>query len=297
MIAMKQAVLFLCFLCLVLAGGSAAGETLASNSYLMTFKGFPEDTTRGIEEYIVEFPGYTGHKLISEEPRGNEYRYHSSDNPEGIATNLRRMFAYLDVEGQIDLDEPRITVTHPLYQEPPKPAPEQEPEVAPQAALQPSSSLATVPKEPPKATPKPLALWLSTTRGDMPAFTIGETFDLSVELSRDAWLYCFYSQVDGKVIKLFPNPYHEDAWIKGGRVHSIPGAIYPSELAFTEPPGNELLTCFAADRDVRTNLPPALQAPDLSALPPGVDSRLHELFAGLANVTIAHASLPITVTR
>jgi hypothetical protein len=299
MVAMKQPVLFLYFLCLVLAGGSAASETLTLNSYLMTFKGFSEDTTRGIEEYIVEFPGYTEHKLVSKELRGNEYRYKSSEAPEGIAASLRRMFTYLDVEGQIKIDEQRITVTHPLYEEPPVPeaALKPEPEVAPQARLQPSPPPAPVPKVTPKETPKPLALRLSTARGDIPAFAIGETFDLTVELSRNAWLYCFYRRVDGKVIKLFPNLYQEDAWMKGGQLHRIPGAIYPFELAFNEPPGNELLTCFAADRDVRADLPMALRVPDMVVLPPSIDRRLHELFDGLANVTIAHASMPITVTR
>jgi len=295
MITMKQPVLFLCFLYLVLAGGSAGGETLALKPYLLTFRGFSEDTTRGIEEYIVEFPGYTEHELASEDPRGNEYRYQSSDDPEGIAASLRRMFAYLDVEGQIDVNEPRITVTHPLYQEPPEPEPAPNPEakVPPLAALQ-----APPPPTPaPKATPKPLALRLSTARGDIPAFTIGENFDLSVELSRDAWLYCFYRKVDGTVVKFFPNPHHEDAWMKGGRVHRIPGAIYPLELTFTEPPGNELLTCFAADRDVRADLPAAMRAPDLGALPSGLDNQLNELFDRLANTDVARASLPIIVKR
>lgn len=292
MIAMKQPVLFLCFLYLVLAVGPAAGEPLSLNSYLMTFKGFSEDTTVGIEEYIVEFPGYSEHKPISEVPWGKEYHYQSRDDPEGITASLRRMLAYLDVEGQIDVDEPRITVTHPLYQElpEPEPAPKPEAKVPPLVALQPPPP----PTPAPKAKPKPLSLRLSTAHGDIPAFTIGETFDLTVELSRDAWLYCYYRQVDGTVIKFFPNPHHEDAWLKGGRVHRIPGAIYPFDLAFAEPPGNELLTCFAADRDVRPDLPAALRDPDLGILPPGVDSRLPELFKDLAK---AHASLPITVTK
>ena len=65
----------------------------------------------------------------------------------------------------------------------------------------------------------------------------------------------------------------------------------------TEPPGNELLTCFAADRDIRADLPAALRAPDLGALPSGLDNRLNELFDRLANTDVARASLPIIVKR
>ncbi|MCK5276226.1 MAG: hypothetical protein KAR37_16345, partial [Alphaproteobacteria bacterium] len=65
----------------------------------------------------------------------------------------------------------------------------------------------------------------------------------------------------------------------------------------TEPPGDELMTCFATARDVRADLPAALRTPDLAALPPGMDSRLHELFDGLADTEVARASLPISVRR
>ncbi len=284
MMAMKRPVLLLGFLCFLLAGGTAGGETLPRQTYQMTFRGFSEDTIRGIEEYIVEFPGYAGHLLVRQDLEGNEYRYESAGNSEGIAANLRRMFTYLDVEGRMDIDGLRITLTYPGYI-PPR-VPEKE---VPQIVLPPPPV--------PAPKPKPLVLRLSTARGDMPAFAIGETFDLTVELSQDAWLYCLYRQVDGKVVKFFPNPHHKDAWLKGGPVHRIPGTIYPDTLAFSEPPGNELLTCFAADRDIRADLPAALRAPDLTALPPDVYSRLHELIDGIANVTIAWARLPIAVTR
>lgn len=275
MIAIRWSVLFLGFLSLLLAGGPAGGETLPLNSYRMTFKGYSADTIRGIEEYIVEFPLYVGYRLVREGPRGNEYEYDSAEDSEGIAASLRRMFAYLDVEGRMDIDGMRITVTRTGY--------------IPPAA----------PPIPPPPLPEMtrLTLRLSTARGDMPAFTIGETFDLTVQLSRDAWLYCFYRQVDGRIVKFFPNPHHEDAWMKGGREHRVPGAIYPFELEFAEPPGMELLTCFATGRDVRADLPAALRVPDWGAVPPGLDSRLHELFDELTDTDVARASLPIAVKR
>jgi hypothetical protein len=142
-----------------------------------------------------------------------------------------------------------------------------------------------------------LTLRLTTARGDRPSFSIGEKFDLTVELNRDAWLYCYYQQVDGSVVKLFPNPHRTDAKLQGGEVHRIPGDIYPLDLAFTEPPGDELLTCYAAARDVAADLPSLLRAPDFSTLPVGMDARLHEIFEALKDADVAHDSLPIAVTR
>jgi hypothetical protein len=297
MMAMKQRALLIGFLYFLLAGLTAAGTAIASVQYHMTFRGYSADTLRGVEEYFVEFPLYAGHRLVDETASDRAYEYESSAGAELIEASLRRMFAYLDVDGVIDIKATRITVTHPDYTAPPplEPAPVPEP-VEETALAAPTSAAPKSPAEP-ATIAAPLKLHLTTARGDMPSFAIGETFDLTVELSRDAWVYCYYRQVDGAVVKFFPNPHHETAKLKGGTLHRIPGNIYPSGLAFTEPPGNELLTCYAAGRDVGEDLPAPLQEPDFAPLPAGMEGRLQELFEGLADTDVARDSLPIAVTR
>ena len=277
MVAMKRSVLLFGFLCFLLAGPPVAAQ--ARVSYQMIFRGYSVDTLRGVEEYIVEFPLYAGHRMVGEGPEGSEYRYDSGATQIEIAASLRRMFAYLDIEGAIDIDAARIAVTSPDYVAPP---PEEERAVA---ALTPAP------------LPERLILRLTTARGDTPSFAIGENFELTVELSHDAWLYCYYRQADGRVVKFFPNPQHKDARLKGGTAHGIPGDIYPFDLPFAEPPGNEQLTCYATDRDVDAELPALLRAPDFAPLPPGMVARLPEIFDGLPDTVVARASLPILVKR
>lgn len=271
---MKRHVLLPGFLCLLLAAAPAGGTSPRLITYQMDFRGYSEDTIQGVEEYIVEFPLYGGHRLVGQGPGGREYEYRSAEIPEGIVASLRRMFTYLDAEGSIEVEENRITVTRLGFAPPPPP-----------------------PDTPPPAPPPSLTVHLSTQRGEFPVFSIGESLDLAIELNQDAWLYCFYSQVDGRMIKFFPNPQHESALMEGGREHRVPGSIYPSEMEFGEPPGNELLTCFATGRDVRPDLPAEFRTPDFSAVPPAQAKRLHELFDGLANTDVARDSLPIAVKR
>jgi len=314
MVAMKRSVLLFGFLCFLLAGPPVAAQ--ARVSYQMIFRGYSVDTLRGVEEYIVEFPLYAGHRLVGEGPEGSEYEYESGAETQGIIVGLRRMFMYLDIKGGIDVEAGRITVTHPSYVEQaistpePPPVPEPKETAALQAPASPDPKPAPAPvvapppvEEPavvvlPQAPlPKRLVLRLTTARGDRPSFAIGENFDLTVELSRDAWLYCYYRQADGRVVKFFPNPQRKDARLKGGTSHGIPGDIYPFDLPFAEPPGNEQLTCYATDRDVDAELPALLRAPDFAPLPPAMVARLQEIFDGLPDTVVARASLPISVKR
>jgi hypothetical protein len=149
----------------------------------------------------------------------------------------------------------------------------------------------------PRKEDLPIGLRLSTDRGRQPTYQIGEKLNLLIELERDAWLYCFYRQVDGRLFKFFPNVHHRVAWLAGGRTHRVPGEIYPFELNITEPPGKESLTCFASDRNVTSDLPGELRDPDLSPVSSETAKRLGEIFKSLPDTAVTKADMTITVSR
>ena len=136
---------------------------------------------------------------------------------------------------------------------------------------------------------------LSSSRGENPVYDIGEKLDLLVRLDRDAWMYCFYRQADGKMLKILPNQYYEDAFIEGGPVHTIPGPRLPFDLNIGEPAGIELVKCFATSRDVSKDLPEELRSMDFPVLPDGMDFRLPAIFRRLRDVAISESSVVITV--
>lgn len=143
----------------------------------------------------------------------------------------------------------------------------------------------------------PFRFRLSSANGDDPVYYIGDKLNLMVQLESDAWLYCFYRQADGRMVKIIPNQFHREALVKGGRVLTLPGRIMPFDLNIGEPPGIELVKCFALSRDVTSDLPDELQALDFTFLPEGMDFRLPTIFRSLDNVTMSEASIVITVQQ
>ena len=116
-------------------------------------------------------------------------------------------------------------------------------------------------------------------------------------MSRDAWLYCFYLQSNGELLKIYPNGYAAPAALAAGRLHTIPGRIYPFEFTLTEPAGVELVKCFASERDLTPDLPEALRRPEIAALPAGTAQRLRDAFAHAPGADASEASLVISVDR
>ncbi len=148
----------------------------------------------------------------------------------------------------------------------------------------------------------PVRLDLTSARGKDPVYRVGEKLDLLIRVSRDAWLYCFYLQSSGELLKIYPNGFATPAALAGGRLHTIPGSnfpsgIYPFELTLTEPAGVELIKCFASTRDVIKDLPEPLRRPEVAPLPAGMASRLRDAFARARGAEVSEASLVITVER
>ena len=76
---------------------------------------------------------------------------------------------------------------------------------------------------------RPIEFQLSSGRGGDPAYRIGEKLDLTMRTDRDAWIYCYYSQADGKIRPILPNPefwkQESEPRFAGGVVHHVPSPI------------------------------------------------------------------------
>ncbi len=143
----------------------------------------------------------------------------------------------------------------------------------------------------------PVRLQLTSARGKDPVYRIDEKLDLLIRVSRDAWVYCFYLQSNGQLLKIYPNGFGTPAALAAGRLHTIPGRIYPFAFTFTEPAGVELVKCFASGRDVLDDLPEPLRRPEVAPLPAGMARRLRDAFAHTRGAGVSEANLVITVER
>ena len=141
----------------------------------------------------------------------------------------------------------------------------------------------------------PFRFTLRSDRGETPAYNIGEKLHLEIRLDQDAWLYCFYRQADGRMLKIFPNRYHKNAKVSGGNLLTIPDSMLPFDLVVGEPAGTELVKCFALDKDVTSRLPKSIRADNFPVLPEGMDFRLPQVFRQLQEVSLSEASVVINV--
>jgi len=113
----------------------------------------------------------------------------------------------------------------------------------------------------------PLELQMKTSRGDSRAvYRAGENVDLSIEVSNDAHVFCYYQQGDGGVIKIFPNRFRPYSRLSAGEELTIPGND-SFQIKTNKAGENEQLMCMASYENIEEKLPPQLSEKDLQTLP------------------------------
>lgn len=146
---------------------------------------------------------------------------------------------------------------------------------------------------------------MTSQRGPNPIFRPGELFETLFRVGQDAWLYCFYTDTNGEMVQLLPNPFQADDpnanFYAGGRVHLYPDPERlprpdPFDIAINDDTvGTEVFQCIAASRDVTNDLPEELRGTTMEPVPQRYAFRLRQIFEDLVDVRIAQASVTVTV--
>ncbi len=104
--------------------------------------------------------------------------------------------------------------------------------------------------------------------GERPAFSEGEQVFLSATVTRTSYLYCYFSDAAGNVMRLLPNAITPNALTPANQALRIPDwmATNPGFLLDAGKPGTEAVLCVATVEDPSTVLPPELQVPALTVL-------------------------------
>jgi curli biogenesis system outer membrane secretion channel CsgG len=148
---------------------------------------------------------------------------------------------------------------------------------------------------PPAAPP---GLVLSSPRGPKPTYRIGETMVVSVQPTRDAYVYCYYQDAGGTVARIFPNRFQPDPFLHAGAQIEVPPAGQQSfAIRFDKPGGSEAVACLGADREVGLRLPDRLKAQDLEPLPVHSLDEVAAQFREVPGAHVADARLPVEVMR
>src|SRR5262249_1756498 len=121
---------------------------------------------------------------------------------------------------------------------------------------------ATAPATPPPAGSAPPGTPLGL-RGasDTIEFRRGQTLQLWVRPTRDAYVYCFMQDENHRVTRFFPNRFNPDARVGAAGVQ-LPGKAR-FEIRLNTRGTTETVSCFATERDVLSELPASVGAGDL----------------------------------
>lgn len=84
-------------------------------------------------------------------------------------------------------------------------------------------------------------------RGQHPIYFFGEDLNLQVRLSQPGWVICDYEQVDGKIVRIYPNGrVKQDHPFDAGRDHLLSASENaPFRVRLGPPAGQESVICYA----------------------------------------------------
>ena len=123
----------------------------------------------------------------------------------------------------------------------------------------------STPPPAPASAESALRLTLTTPRGTAPVYQVNERLSLSVQVSQDAYLYCYYRDGQQRISRVYPNRFQPHAYVRAQQVVAIP-ATQRFELVLDTPHVTEAILCVASMEDIEVWLPHPLRA-ELATLP------------------------------
>jgi hypothetical protein len=132
----------------------------------------------------------------------------------------------------------------------------------------------------PTSAPAPAApalqLTLTTPRGAAPVYQVNERLSLSVQVSQDAYLYCYYQDGKQRVSRVYPNRFQPYAYVRAQQAVTIPDG-QNFDIVLDTSHVTEAVLCVASPEDIEVWLPHPLRA-ELETLP---FKNLEEVIAAL----------------
>lgn len=171
------------------------------------------------------------------------------------------------------------------------PAPSR-PTVATATATAPVAPTApTAPSALPVAAGNALGLRLATG-GDAQRLARGEAVRLSIRPSRDAHVYCFHQNENGRITRFFPNRFQPDSRVPSDTGLQLPGPMR-FEIVMNKRGVPEAISCFATERDVLAQLPASVNGNDFDTLPVASLDQVRLAFLKAAGGSLAQESLQL----
>jgi hypothetical protein len=122
-----------------------------------------------------------------------------------------------------------------------------------------------IPTSAPTLAEPALRLTLTTSRGNAPTYQVNEQLSFSVQVSQDAYLYCYYHDGQQRISRVYPNRFQPHAYVRAQQVVTIPDKQH-FDLVLDTAHVTEVVLCVASVEDIEVWLPHPLRA-ELETLP------------------------------
>ena len=123
-------------------------------------------------------------------------------------------------------------------------------------------------------------------------FRPGESVRLLVTPSHDAHVYCYLQDETRSILRFYPNRFSKSASVSMAAPLEIPGRMR-FEIVANSRKVTETVACFATERDVMAELPPAVTGTDFTKLSATSLDEVRSAFARIAGDTLTQASFRV----
>ena len=142
---------------------------------------------------------------------------------------------------------------------------------------------------------------LTTDKGPAPTYAAGEFIQLLLRSSINAHVYCYYVDTKGNIMNIVPLMIKGKAHyskVKAEEIVRIPNESVSLRFRITDATlGEEIITCFASDKDVRGQLPAQLFPKTNQIIPLLNLAGLRKKFSSLRGYSIAESTVTATIVK
>lgn len=93
----------------------------------------------------------------------------------------------------------------------------------------------------------PFRVNLDSDRGARPSYKVGEFLNMTLSLTGEGTVFCYYEDATRQVARIFPNQFFANPTLRSGSVIRLPSGGF--RIRFDQP-GKERVACVGADREV-----------------------------------------------
>ncbi len=136
-----------------------------------------------------------------------------------------------------------------------------------------------------------LRLALATT-AKRTTFAQGEPFDLTLQPSTDAHVYCYLQDEHAKITRFYPNRFARDSLVSAAGPLSLPGRMR-FQLSMSMKGAKETIACFATRRDVLSDLPAQVAGTDFEPIAATSMDQVRAAFTGVTRGALAQETLHV----